>query len=182
MRLLDSGRDIPYAGGRFIEGLIAEARRLPPARQQDLIIALVSGLGAARADSVAEGLGQNETARGTKSPTLIDSVYAEASVANWDGYGGKSVSQGAHERAKRFIRLLPLDVAPDVAADPDGELLLEWRRGPNAVLTISIGAGEQLAYAGLFGRNKIHGSESFTDEIPKAVRDVLERVLSEAAR
>jgi hypothetical protein len=176
MLLLDSQRQATYAGGRSIEGLVAHAQRLPTARQQDLIIALVSRLG--ETDKGAEGAGQPRTARETGSLVLLDRVYAEASVPNWDGYGATPVSRLAYERAKSLIRLLPGDAPPDLGADPEGDVLLEWRRGPGAVLTISIGAGEQLAYAGLFGQNKVHGSEFFNDEIPNAVRQVLARVLS----
>jgi hypothetical protein len=147
---------------RRIKEVIAQAKLLPPSGQQDLIMAL------------------SQRRRLPESQVALDVAYRKASVPDWDGYGAKPVSRAAYERATRFLSLLPSTIPPDIAGDPDGEILIEWRQGPLAVLTISIGPAEYLNYAGLYGRNKVHGTESFTDAIPRAIRDNLARIHSEA--
>ena len=64
------------------------------------------------------------------------------------------------------------------AMDPDGEVSLEWYRGPRRVFSISIGSNDELTYAGIFGASKARGVEPFSFEIPHAVLDNLRRLLA----
>ncbi|MBI4503773.1 MAG: hypothetical protein HY700_21755 [Gemmatimonadetes bacterium] len=107
----------------------------------------------------------------------LASVFKQASTRNWDGYGAAPVSLAACERAQRFLDALPGTVpVPEIGADPDGEIAFEWRLSPRQVFSVSVGAGYEVAYAGLFGAGRTHGTEFFIDELPNAVMDNLRRL------
>jgi len=109
----------------------------------------------------------------------IDDVFEECSVDNWDGYDAKAISIDSCREAIRFVRSLPTMIPlPEIAVDPDGEVALEWYEGPRKVFTVSIGSRNEITYAGLFGFNKVNGTECFYDEIPKAILDNLDRLFS----
>lgn len=106
-------------------------------------------------------------------------VLEECSVDNWDGYGAKSISLDSYRNAQLFAMTLPTTIPlPEVSVDPDGEVSFEWYRGPRMVFSLSISAHNEINYAGLFGHNKVNGKEYFYDEIPKAIFDNLDRLLS----
>lgn len=106
-------------------------------------------------------------------------VFEECSVDNWDGYDAKAISIDSYREAIRFARSLPtMTPLPEIAVDPDGEVALEWYEGPRKVFTVSIGSRNEITYAGLFGFNKVNGTECFYDEIPKAILDNLDRLFS----
>ena len=103
----------------------------------------------------------------------------ECSADNWDGYGAKAISLDSYRNARLFAMTLPTTVPlPEVSVDPDGEVSFEWFREPKMVFSLSIGAHNEINYAGLFGHNKVNGKEHFYDEIPKAIFDNLDRLLS----
>jgi hypothetical protein len=112
---------------------------------------------------------------------LLDTLE-EATRPDWDGYGAGAVSPEASVRAHQFVNLLPTTVpAPDVSADPNGRVHFEWRPGRGRAFVVSVGPGDIVHYAGLFGRNKVHGSEELNDEIPRGVLAHLARTLGEAS-
>lgn len=100
-----------------------------------------------------------------------------ASTPDWDGYGAKAVSLQALEGARRILAALPATVPlPELNADPDGEVSLEWYLQPRQVFSISVSEWGDLSYAGLFGPNRIHGVEILIDRIPAAISDQLRRL------
>jgi hypothetical protein len=102
--------------------------------------------------------------------TELESVLVDAQVENWDGEGAVPVTPEAYHHAREFLRKLPPDIpAPEVAADPDGEIALEWYRDPGFSFSISIGPTGRLAYAGLFGPENEYGNAHFTGVIPRAI-------------
>lgn len=68
-----------------------------------------------------------------------------------------------------------------MAVHPDGEIEFEWYRGPRWLLTVSVGKTGALSYAGLFGRNKVHGVEQFSEGLPDAIVQNLGRLLDRQA-
>ena len=85
----------------------------------------------------------------------------------------------AAELAYPFLRLLPKEIRPpEIGVDPDGEVVLEWDMRPLETFAVSVSPQNELAYAGIFGRSKVHGVEFFTDEIPKRILAILEAVSS----
>ena len=110
----------------------------------------------------------------------LDTLWEEASRPGWDGYSARPVSGLTYWKAKAFLAALPSTVPPPgVGADPDGEVAFEWYAAPDLVFTVSIGSSGVLSYAGLFGRNKIYGSEQFLGELPKPIAESLSRLYSD---
>ena len=82
----------------------------------------------------------------------IHAASAAAAVANWDGYGAKAVSPETVDMAKRFAASIPSHMgAPEVSADPDGELSFDWELGDNRRLSVSISAAGRLAFVSVNG-------------------------------
>lgn len=107
----------------------------------------------------------------------LEAAYAEGSSDGWDGYGARAVSLGVKYRAEAFLDALPSGIpVPAIEPDPDGEISFEWYVGPRQVFSVSVGEGCEIAYAGLFGRNRTHGTEYFMDELPAAVMTNLRRL------
>ena len=104
-------------------------------------------------------------------------TYIEASHNNWDSYGARAITKRTLSNALRFISSFsPNFPIPEVSAEPDGEIAFDWQVAPYKILSVSVGENNELSYAGLFGSNKIHGTELFLDEFPKALLEHLSRV------
>jgi len=113
-------------------------------------------------------------------PTTLETIFSHCCRKGWDGYDASAASYESYFRAKRFIEALPANFpAPEVALDPDGEVSLEWYCAPGRVFSISIGANDELTYAGKFSpTRKTHGTEPFTGQIPKVILDNIRRLLA----
>ena len=108
--------------------------------------------------------------------SLIE-VYKECSETNWDGYGASPVSEDSIFEALKFINLIPLSFPmPQILAEPSGEIGLEWYKGKRLVFAISFSGRNMITYAGIFGINKIHGTEYFSDTIPSNIIENLRRL------
>ncbi|MCB0782932.1 MAG: hypothetical protein KDC02_01650, partial [Flavobacteriales bacterium] len=79
-------------------------------------------------------------------------------------------------KAREFIMNLPSAVGePEVAADPDGELALEWFGGRNRILSISISLNGRLTYVYRNGSTRLRGTLWYLDdEVPVEVIKLLE--------
>ena len=97
----------------------------------------------------------------------LNNIRAEASHPGWDGYGARPVNFEAFLQARRFLESLPTTApSPDVSADPDGEVSLDWVFGPRKALTLSIGANGRCSYAWIRGKRTSRGTEWLDDEVP----------------
>jgi hypothetical protein len=106
-------------------------------------------------------------------------ILEECGHPNWDGYSAQPVSFEAYENAKRFVQGLPLSFpAPEVAAEPEFEIAFEWYGSPTRVFSVSVGASDELNYAGLFGASRTYGTEVFYDEIPEVILWHITRIYS----
>ncbi len=110
-------------------------------------------------------------------------TYRECSQDNWDGYGGRAVTAGAFEEAMAILQAVPAAIpVPEISAEPDGSIALEWYKGPHRMLSLSVSGKGMIFFAGLFGNgNKAHGSEVFDDSIPAEIIRLLERLLGKTA-
>lgn len=107
----------------------------------------------------------------------LDAFYKESSCVNWDGEGGLAVEQKSYENARKFISLMPRDwKKPEISADPDGEVSVEWHGGNRRRFSVSIGADERVSYAWLFGSERGNGTDTFLDEIPFGVATQVNRL------
>ena len=101
-----------------------------------------------------------------------------AAEVNWDGYGALPLDPRSAEQALKFIQALPTTVpAPDVSADPDGEVDLLWQRDPTRTISVSVGPNGKLTYAALMGTAQTFGTEWLSNEIPQTILESLARVL-----
>jgi len=106
-------------------------------------------------------------------------AIAKSSKSDWDSYGAKAVDLDSVHSAIWFARLLPMHIPiPDIYVDPDGEIVFEWYLDPRRVFSITVTRNGELAYAGLFGVNKVYGVEYLDDELPEIVIDNIFRVFS----
>jgi len=111
--------------------------------------------------------------------TELAEVQDSAALPGWDGYGARPVNLWACAHARLFIEALPTTApAPEVSADPDGEVALDWIFGPRKALTVSIGASGRCAFAWIRGPRTYRGTEWLNDGIPK----IIISALSELAR
>jgi hypothetical protein len=109
----------------------------------------------------------------------LHELIEECGRSNWDGYRAQPVLFNSYEKAKRFVRSLPFGIpVPEVSAEPDGEITLEWFATPTRVFSVSVGPDNELNYAGLFGASSTYGTEVFHDEIPEVVLSHIKRVVS----
>ncbi len=146
------------------------------------------GLGeeAGRVESVFSKMQEHalvSVALGKAKQDALDTLYAifsKGCSTGWDGYDASAASYESYFRAKRFIEALPANFpVPEIALDPDGEVSLEWYSAPGRVFSVSIGANDELTYAGKFSPGKkTHGTEPFTGQVPKVILDNIRRLLA----
>ncbi len=104
-------------------------------------------------------------------------LVSKCSEANWDGYGAHPVTSDAFGEAWKLIQLLPSFIpAPEITAEPAGEIGLEWRKGRRLVFVVSVSGKQTITYAGLFGDNETHGSEYFGESLPSIILENLKRL------
>ncbi|HVN17951.1 MAG TPA: hypothetical protein VMU05_04240 [Dongiaceae bacterium] len=119
----------------------------------------------------------------TSEPALceLDEIREEAARAGWDGHDAKPVNFDAYLHARRFLEALPTTAPPpDVSADPDGEVSLDWVFGPRKALTLSIGANGRCSYAWVRGNRKSRGTEWLDDEVPTNILSALAQLVRDA--
>ncbi|MBS4059469.1 MAG: hypothetical protein KG029_03640 [Bacteroidetes bacterium] len=103
--------------------------------------------------------------------------YKDCSQPNWDGYGANPVSKDSISEALDFIQLLPSSFPiPQILAEPSGEIGLEWYKDKKMIFAISFNGKGMITYAGIFGSNKTHGTEYFSDSIPSKIIENLRRL------
>jgi hypothetical protein len=98
------------------------------------------------------------TAKGTFQQ--LEEIFDECFFEGWDGERAKQISVEVLQCAIRFLDSFPLGIeAPEVGAEPDGAITLEWYRSPNKVISISINPDGWMYYAALIGTSKRHGAD-----------------------
>jgi len=75
------------------------------------------------------------------------------------------------DAAIQFASLLPLSLPiPEVAPDPNGEILFDWIGPSGKMFTVSVNRAGRIAYAGRFGeRSKVHGVEELSTACPPEI-------------
>jgi len=87
-------------------------------------------------------------------------VFKECSSEGWDGKEAKPISTEVLQYAIKFLNSFPLGIeVPEVGAEPDGAISLEWYRSPNKLISISINPDCWMYYAALIGTSKRHGAD-----------------------
>ena len=111
----------------------------------------------------------------------LRAVREECSAANWDGYDAFPVTEKTFAQSCRFVEALPPDSPmPDVGAEPDGAITLEWHHDPQRTLSISVHEDGGLHYAALIGPARHWGTEPFTGAVSSRILDLIHEVGSDA--
>jgi hypothetical protein len=110
---------------------------------------------------------QSQSLFGRKAATIsqIWALVNECAEPGWDGSGAAPVDRLAAFAAADFIRALPDTMPPpEVAADPDGAISLDWIRSRNHLFSVSVGTSNRLAYAWLDGSDRGYAVARFDGE------------------
>lgn len=103
----------------------------------------------------------------------------ECGAPGWDGYGADAVNAGAIANARRFIEALPTRTpTPQIGADPDGAVTMEWHKAKNRTVSISIGLDNVLHYAAVVGSMRRFGTEMFDGKVPATILGLIQETLS----
>lgn len=109
----------------------------------------------------------------------LSEIAETCAQPNWDGHSAAPISIETYRQAYRFLECLPLGFhAPSVGIEPDGQVTFEWYRNPRRTVTVSISELGELHYAALIGRNQAYGTEAFIGQIPRAIIELVHRILS----
>ena len=77
--------------------------------------------------------------------TELDSIFAECSAPNWDGYDGEPISLKTLKNAYMLMESLPdWAIIPNVMPEPDGCIAFEWEDGRGNWIIVSVGPKEIL--------------------------------------
>jgi hypothetical protein len=115
---------------------------------------------------------------GKKAFDDLSLIFEECQRANWDGYEAEPVSEDTYQLASQLLKALPLGTSmPDIGAEADGNLTMEWYRSPRRTLSVSISPEGELHYAALIGASKAYGTEPFFGEVPEAIMSLINRIM-----
>jgi len=96
----------------------------------------------------------------------LSALANECADEGWDGADARPIDPQAVDNAIAFLRALddylPL---PEISAEPDGAVSLDWIRSRNRLISVSIGAGDRLAFAWLDGSDRGHGVARFVEGV-----------------
>jgi len=107
----------------------------------------------------------------------LETMRDEASIQGWDGYGAKPMNPQAYIQAKRFLESLPTTAPqPEIGADPDGDVALDWSFGPRRALTVSINETGRCTFAWMRGNSTLRGTDWFDDGIPGSIAYALSQL------
>lgn len=110
----------------------------------------------------------------------LGEVYDPCRQANWDGEGADAIEQDTLRNAYLFIEALPDGYPlPDITAEPDGHLDLEWYRHPRRILSVSVSPEGMLYWAALVGIEDPRGSCPFYGDMPDTILYWIRRVCAE---
>ena len=109
----------------------------------------------------------------------IGKLADECALENWDGNEAAPIDELAVNRAIEFIRALPDALPmPELAAEPDGAISLDWIQSRHRLFSLSIGRSERLAYAWLDGADKGSGVAHFDGyNIPQRIFDLIQSIV-----
>jgi hypothetical protein len=112
----------------------------------------------------------------------LDEVRAEASRDGWNGPGTLPLNPFAYEFAKLFLTTLPTTAPlPEVSADNDGEVSLDWIFGSRRALSVSVGPTGRCTFAWVQGLSTVRGTDWIDDEIPAPIIHALGRLETDSS-
>lgn len=119
----------------------------------------------------SESIGRNIISEETLSE--LKQVYRDCSIDNWDGYGANPITENTYLEAESIIEMLnetflnfPM---PEIVPEPGGEIAFEWNDDYGQTFVFSIDDNKTITYAGIFGQNKVHGTERLRGFLPRTI-------------
>ena len=114
----------------------------------------------------------------------LDDVRAEAGLEGWNGYGAKPMHPDAYHNAKLFLEAMPTTApSPEVSADPDGDVALDWVFGERKALSVSVEAAGRCTFAWMRGLRTYRGTDWLDDDgIPAPIANALWQLARETAQ
>ncbi len=110
----------------------------------------------------------------------LQKTLEECSLGGWDGERAKPVTREVWWNARVFLWSFPLGIeSPEIGAEPDGAITLEWYRSPSRVISISINPGGRLYFAAIIGGERRHGDGFALFEVSEDLVKLIENVTSE---
>ncbi len=117
--------------------------------------------------AVAELLESRERSQslfGEKSEAIsaLRALSEECAEDDWDGNESFGIDALTAWNAEEFIRSLPDHFPmPEVSAEPDGAISLDWIASKNRIVSLSVGQGNRLAFAWLDGTERGYAVVNF---------------------
>ena len=140
---------------------------------------------AAMGENIRMHLLTSFTMRNAAERTLdeLEQVKTEASKEGWNGYGAKAVDLDAYDCARLFLEALPTTApSPEISADPDGDIALDWMFGPQKALSVSIGPTGRCTFAWMLGKRTYRGTDWLDDDgIPASIVQALGQLARNAS-
>ena len=107
----------------------------------------------------------------------VSHLLLECGTEGWDGEGALPVSAETVSVALKLVDSFPSYLPnPEVFATPQGEVDFDWVPSREVMLTVSVGASQSIAFAGLFNGARLNGSEPWDDVLPHFVQCCFERL------
>lgn len=104
----------------------------------------------------------------------LDSCYRES---NWNGESADPIPDTAFEEARAFLYKFPTTLPlPEVIAEPDGYLGLEWYSDKRLLYVVSFNGQGVLSCSGLIGQTKVYGTYYMDHSIPSEILRTIARI------
>lgn len=106
--------------------------------------------------------------------------WLECQSPGWDGGNAPPIAHDVLVHAVLLVVGLPLDVPmPEVAGQPNGAIGLDWYRGANRLVWISVTADGAIHWIARAGDSRARGSDVLLDELPGELLNYIRRVMNE---
>lgn len=107
----------------------------------------------------------------------LEKTLDERSSDGWDGDRAKALSKEVLQSTVTFLESFPPGIEPpQIAAEPDGAITLEWYRSPEKVISVSIDLGGEVYYAAIIGALSRHGRGSVRSGVSDDLLALIESV------
>ena len=113
----------------------------------------------------------------------LEETKREASFDGWNGYDARPMNPEAYVNAKIFLESMPSTAPfPEISADPDGDVALDWFFSPGKALSVSVGPTGRCTFAWMRGRRTYRGTDWLEDGVPAQIANALWQLAVESVR
>ncbi len=101
-------------------------------------------------------------------------VWHQSNTANWDGYGATAIAEKTLHLTEVLVEKLPPHAPlPDVGAEADGHMTLEWRNGSDRLISVSVDPNLRLHYVAVIDREQHHGCVPYSPILPRSILNLV---------